>query len=211
MRTELPKLVEAILQGMVELETQPLEDSLRPLMGEVVRNAHSLLGQRYDMKKGRSPSGVHRPTPHKGSDHTLSKGTARVINASESVLSNAGNWPTMVPPAYQLPPVLGEEEASAASQAFEESQNLYSFPATLQHSDSGYSTQQSDFFCGCFTLTDMLPEASHSESSQRNNSISADIANTHDTDILERSITNESVSIGRRVIKCFVCGGWQFI
>jgi hypothetical protein len=164
-RTELPRLVEATLEALIQAETEPLEEKLKPLLVGIVRDCQSTLGRRWslikDTRSASASSSVsiqHRASgdpigPQGCQSSSMQTGITETRGPLQDIIATS----TIVEASYQEPPLLGPEESSTTAEAFEKSHNASK--QSIGHqvaSDSGYGTLLSEYLCLCDQLCDQL-------------------------------------------------------
>jgi hypothetical protein len=144
--------VEATLEALIQAETEPLEEKLKPLLVDVVRSCQSTLGHRWSMIKGTNTalaSTQHQPPFAPVERQHVQKSSIGTDNIYETwePLPKVIVAPAIIEAAYQEPRLLGFEKSSETAEAFKKSQD-FSMPLT-RASDSGYSSFVSEDLCRC--------------------------------------------------------------
>lgn len=144
--------MEATLEALIQAETEPLEEKLKPLLLDVVRSCQSTLGHRWSMIKGTKTTLAptrHQPPFAPMERQHVQKSSTGTDNIHETwePLPNVIVAPDIVEAAYQEPRLLGFEESSETAEAFKKSQDFLK-PLT-RASDSGYSSFVSEDLCHC--------------------------------------------------------------
>ena len=149
-RTELPRLIEANLQAMVDAEVAPLEENIKALVVDVVRRCQSTVAQNY----GRIKSSTDITATQTGEKSTPAIEQADLQNANAH---EAGFiQPSYDEPPFRDQPVFFPEPAAiadwAAADASHEQEPFLSHeqePFLSLQSDSGYGTLLDAYECQC--------------------------------------------------------------
>jgi hypothetical protein len=144
--------VEATLEALIQAETEPLEEKLKPLLLDVVRSCQSTLGHRWSMIKGTKTtlaSTQHQPPFAPVDRQHVQRSSTGTDNIHETwePLPNVIVAPAIIEAAYQEPRLLGFEESSETAEAFKKSKDFLK-PLT-RAPDSGYSSFVSEDLCHC--------------------------------------------------------------
>lgn len=142
-RTELPRLVEANLQVMVDAQIAPLEESLKALLVDLVRRCQSTVAQNYGRINPTIPADGGAELP-KATTPTLVDQTPTTSAKATLAQSADGKSTTNEPQHdgpyfFEEPPLLTGNEADAIAALF----------PSLPHNDafdSGYGSQRA---CTC--------------------------------------------------------------
>jgi hypothetical protein len=155
-RTELPRLVEAMLEAMIQARTDPLEERYKPFFLEIVRGAQSSLNQRWEMRKAQaSSSRASQPPSQATVGHNLASDPQRISNPTVVQPATLNTNSSVVPPTYEIPPPLGGLAEMASWELLQETQNLAPIPPQFAYSDSGYGSQMSERWCQCGSFIDL--------------------------------------------------------
>jgi hypothetical protein len=137
-----------MLEGMIQAETEPLEEKLKPLLVDVVRSCQSALTHRWQsINATASPS----PPLQQSLQETPNPGADSQFNYQDSGHQSQMYIPSVVTSAYQEPPLWDSDMSMSAFEPFGAAQPLHSI---AEHgSDSGYASQSqassSEYFCRC--------------------------------------------------------------
>lgn len=152
-RTELPRLVEANLQVMVDARIAPLEESLKAMLVDIVRRCQSTVAQNYgrinptnpadgggaDLREVTTPPSIGQTptTPTEGILAPSVKGMSTDISTNIEPQHDGQSF-------FEEPPLLTADEADAIAALFPSLPHNNAF-------DSGYGSQPT---CDCGTDRD---------------------------------------------------------
>lgn len=141
-RTELPRLVEANLQVMVNAEIAPLEESLKAFLVDIVRRCQSTVAQNYSRIKSSESSAIAAPIapPNTVSSMPFIEAAHSHYPPSMTVpeVTTSINNISHVQSFFEEPPLLNARKAALTSGSF--CHNNAHVPSNNIGSDSGYGT-----------------------------------------------------------------------
>ncbi|KAL8992289.1 MAG: hypothetical protein Q9169_007215, partial [Polycauliona sp. 2 TL-2023] len=157
-RIELPRLVEANLQVMVDAQTAPLEESLRAMLVDIVRRCQSTIAQNYGRINAVDRSGIHDSDPLLG--NTTSRGT---LDLSANTLDDTDIFQHDSPSFFEEPPLLPANEADAIANTFpsvphndaSDSDAIATLFPSLPHNNAFYPD----------SIAPLFPSSSHNDAS----------------------------------------------
>jgi hypothetical protein len=142
-----------MLEGLIQAETEPLEEKLKPLLVDVVRSCQSTLSHRWQtITAPASPS----PPLLQSFQDSLNPGAELEFNFQESGPQSLMHFPTVVQSAYQEPPFWDSDIPMSTFELFDAAQLL---PSIAEHgSESRHGSQSqssnSEYFCRCHQFID---------------------------------------------------------
>ena len=145
-RTELPRLVEANLQILVNAEISPIEESLKSMLVDIVRRCQSTVAQNYD--RIHPSSSQERESTSSQVLNTSFLSQAEDININGD-LSTAGRQQPLEQPAHRYEintAAFFEEPPLQCTSTMDMQPGAYHRDLAAQSSDSGYGSFS---FCIC--------------------------------------------------------------
>lgn len=146
-RTALPLLVEASLRTVVNAEMVPIEEHVRSLVVEIVRNCQTAVAQNYQLivaPPSSTGDSIHSPPQSKVQNQTVSTENSILLQPA-AVASN-----NLTTSFFQELPYLDADTSSSipgpSYNPFDQDPNLYQAP------DSGYGSLPGDCQCFCHSL-----------------------------------------------------------
>jgi hypothetical protein len=156
-RTELPRLVEAMLEAMFQARTDHFEERHKLNFLDIVQSAQSSLNHRWEIRKAQSSSSRALQLSSKAADdHNLASGPQRISNPTVMQSATTTTNSSLAPSAYEIPPPLDRFGELLSREVLQDTQNLAPLhPQISDSNDSGYGSLTFEGWCQCPSIVDL--------------------------------------------------------
>ena len=145
-RTELPLLVEASIQSVIDTEMTPIEENVKKILVDIVRDCQSKMARKYEQMK-RTRSSASPSTQHSSQGFTTAQTTEEVsIPNSQTSLSDPSRPLTLL---NNESPYVAINTVPAGVEEFHENVSRQSHQSQLD----GYGSSFESCFCNCHINT----------------------------------------------------------